>query len=81
MTSRRSVVKGKTRVELLWGTWKGKEIFSPYSQPITTEDEERMTNQKGGEGILNRAEKGIKTYKSNSNLPLQAFPAMVTTKA
>lgn len=70
MTSRCSVVKGKTRVELLLGTWKGKEIFFPDSQPVITEDEERMSNQKGREGTLNRAEKGIKTYKSKSNLPL-----------
>lgn len=70
MTSPRSVVKGKTRVELLWGTWKGKEIFSPYSQPVVTEDEARMGNQKGREGTSNRAEKRIDTYKSNANLPL-----------
>lgn len=64
------MVKGKTRVELLWGTWKAKEIFSPYSQPVIRGGEERMSNQKSREETFNRAEKGIKTCKSNSNLPL-----------
>lgn len=53
MTSQHSVVRGKTRVELLRGTWKGKDKQS-----------------ESREGTFNRAEKGIKTCKSNSNLPL-----------